>query len=43
MMNTALTEGLEVVGVISVAASILIPVFCWVLISRVDLSKPKNV
>lgn len=42
-MDTALAEGLEVVGVISVAASILIPVLCWVLVNPIDLTKPKNV
>ena len=31
-MNPALTEGLEIVGIVSVAASIFIPVFCWVLV-----------
>lgn len=43
MMNTALIEGLEIVGVVSVAASILIPILCWVLINRIDMAKPESV
>ncbi|MEO0828648.1 MAG: hypothetical protein AAFY67_23945, partial [Cyanobacteria bacterium J06642_9] len=40
---TEMTPTTSSPSVNAVAAAMLIPVFCWVLIHRVDLSKPKTV
>ncbi len=33
MLSTSLVQGLEIIGLVSVMATVLSPVLCWVLLS----------
>ncbi|WP_008313324.1 hypothetical protein [Leptolyngbya sp. PCC 6406] len=39
MLSTSLTQGLEIVLVVSVMAILVSPILCWVLPDRINLPK----
>lgn len=40
MLSTSLVQGLEIVGLVSVMATVLSPVLCWVLLSPFHTETP---
>lgn len=42
MLSTSLTDGLEIILVVTIMTILVSPVLCWVLPDRIHTSKPKS-
>ena len=40
MMSTSLTQGLEIVAIVSVMAVVVSPILCWILSDRTGVVSP---
>lgn len=43
MLNTALTQGFEIILIVTVASLVLSPILCWVLPDRIHTSESKGI